>query len=101
VEEMLRVEGITDFCALTRTPLDAVFEGQKQDWFGTSNHGSGSGGYAQDVFVHAVRELHGVDIGHDEVGRPALTADGCCMGSFRGLIHLCHYIPFECPFSMS
>ena len=58
VEEMLRDRGV-DLLSLNRSNIDDLFGSRGEAPFSASNHGSGSGGYANDLFVHAVKEIHG------------------------------------------
>ena len=58
VEEMLHEGGI-NLSDLSRSNIDDLFGGREEAPFSASNYGSGSGGYANDVFVHAAKELLG------------------------------------------
>ena len=58
VEEMLQDRGI-NLLNLNKSNIDDLFGSRGEAPFSASNYGSGSGGYANDLFVHAVKEIHG------------------------------------------
>ncbi len=55
--EQLLEEKLVELSSLPRTPLDSLFGGSAGIVRG--NIGSGSGGYTESVFLHAVKELYG------------------------------------------
>ena len=69
VEEMLHDRGV-NLLDLNRSKIDDLFGSRGEAPFSASNYGSGSGGYANDLFVHAVKEIHGetIDPGHVKYG---------------------------------
>ena len=58
LEQMMEEKGV-DFAQLEGRKLDSLFGGEEETGVLRGNKGSGSGGYAENVFLHAVKELHG------------------------------------------
>ena len=60
VEEMLQNRGVNLLnLDQDKSNIDDLFGRRGKAPFSASNYGSGSGGYANDLFVHAVKNIHG------------------------------------------